>query len=193
MVPKMAGLCARPAGGRGCAGWAANTPWAANVGRASGRAPRAAGHHRRACRRRNGGPGYSAAGWRPGWLRPERLGIAGGTNRCLRPVTTVRAALSSVQSLVRHARQQTRAWAPFWSHSSRPESFSGHHPDRVRAGHGQWRPPVIAGQQCWQACWGQPLASSNLVSSAILSYKNILVAVSKRALRDRTGSVGGLN
>ena len=48
----------------------------------------------------------------------------------------------------------------------RPAPFTGGHPDRVRAGHGRWRTPVNAGQHCWKACWGRPLRSSNLLSSA---------------------------
>ena len=31
-----------------------------------------------------------------------------------------------------------------------------------------------ADQQCWKACWGQPLASSNLASSATLTCANVL-------------------
>jgi hypothetical protein len=50
---------------------------------------------------------------------------------------------------------------------SRPRPFTDVHPDRVCAVRGRWRPPVNAGQHCWKACWGQPLASSNLASSAV--------------------------
>jgi hypothetical protein len=31
---------------------------------------------------------------------------------------------------------------------------------------------VNIGAQCWKACWGQPLKSSNLLSSAMLTCKN---------------------
>jgi hypothetical protein len=48
----------------------------------------------------------------------------------------------------------------------RPGPFTDVHPDRVCAVRGRWRTPVNAGQHCWKACWGQPLASSNLLSSA---------------------------
>jgi hypothetical protein len=51
--------------------------------------------------------------------------------------------------------------------------FTGGHPDRVRAARGRWRMPVNAMQQSWKACWGQPLRSSNLLSSATLTCKNI--------------------
>ena len=44
--------------------------------------------------------------------------------------------------------------------------FTGGHPDRVRAARGRWRTPVNSMQHCWTACWGQPLRSSNLLSSA---------------------------
>ena len=48
----------------------------------------------------------------------------------------------------------------------RPGPFTGAHPDRVCAVHERWRTLVNAGQHYWKACWGQPLASSNLASSA---------------------------
>ena len=54
----------------------------------------------------------------------------------------------------------------------RPGPFTDVHPDRVCAVRGRWRTPVNAGQHCWKACWGQPLASSNLASSATLTCKN---------------------
>jgi hypothetical protein len=38
--------------------------------------------------------------------------------------------------------------------------------------------PVHAGQRCWKACWGQPLRSSNLLSSATLTRENTDSAVS---------------
>jgi hypothetical protein len=38
---------------------------------------------------------------------------------------------------------------------TRPELFTGGHPDRVRAGHGWSRPLADADQQCWKACWGR--------------------------------------
>jgi hypothetical protein len=49
----------------------------------------------------------------------------------------------------------------------RPAPFTGGRRGGVRAGHGLWRTVVSAGQHYWKACWGQPLASSNLASSAI--------------------------
>src|SRR5215471_15409086 len=48
----------------------------------------------------------------------------------------------------------------------RPPPFTGGHADRVCAVCGRWRTLVNAGQHCWKACWGQPLRSSNLLSSA---------------------------
>jgi len=48
----------------------------------------------------------------------------------------------------------------------RPGPFTSVRSDRVCAVRGRWRTPVNAGQHCWKACWGQPLASSNLASSA---------------------------
>ena len=55
----------------------------------------------------------------------------------------------------------------------RPPPFTDVHSDRVRAVGGRRRTPVNAMQQCWKACWGQPLRSSNLLSSATLTCKNI--------------------
>src|SRR5215472_4929401 len=58
------------------------------------------------------------------------------------------------------------AWSQMWSHSP---GFAGVRQDpsvTVSPGRGRWRTPVNAGQHCWKACWGQPLASSNLASSA---------------------------
>ena len=51
---------------------------------------------------------------------------------------------------------------------SRPGPFTSVRSDGVRAVRGRWRTPVNVGQHCWKACWGQPLRSSNLLSSAIL-------------------------
>jgi hypothetical protein len=56
----------------------------------------------------------------------------------------------------------------------RPAPFTDGRHESVRAGHGRWRPPVNAGQHCWKACWGQPLASSNLASSATLTCDDAL-------------------
>ena len=63
-------------------------------------------------------------------------------------------------------------WSQMWSHSP---GFAGVRPDpslTVSPAHGRWRTPVNAGQHCWKACSGQPLASSNLASSAMLTCKN---------------------
>jgi len=48
----------------------------------------------------------------------------------------------------------------------RPGPFTDFHPVRVCAVRERWRTPVNAMQHCWKACWGQPLRSSNLLSSA---------------------------
>ena len=67
----------------------------------------------------------------------------------------------------------------------RPGPFTGGHPDRVRAGRGRWRTPVNADQHCWKACWGQPLASSNLASSARLTCDDALGSCSRAALHPK--------
>ena len=48
----------------------------------------------------------------------------------------------------------------------RPGPFTSVRSDDVCAVRGRWRTPVNKGQHCWKACWGQPLRSSNLLSSA---------------------------
>jgi hypothetical protein len=48
----------------------------------------------------------------------------------------------------------------------RPAPFTSDRLRHVLAGHGRWRPLANAGAHCWKACWGQPLRSSNLLSSA---------------------------
>jgi hypothetical protein len=50
--------------------------------------------------------------------------------------------------------------------------FADVRPDGVYAVRGRWRTPVNAGQHCWKACWGQPLAGSNPASSATLTCGN---------------------
>jgi hypothetical protein len=61
------------------------------------------------------------------------------------------------------------------SQSHSPE-FAGVRRDRSRAhipGHGLSRTVMNAEAHTWKACWGQPLRSSNLLSSATLTCKNI--------------------
>ena len=60
--------------------------------------------------------------------------------------------------------------------------FTNGHPDLVWAVRGRWRTPVNAIQHCWKACWGQPLASSNLASSATLTCDDALGSCSRAAL-----------
>jgi len=50
-----------------------------------------------------------------------------------------------------------------------PRMFTGDRTEYVRPGSGRWRTMANGDQQCWKACWGQPLASSNPASSATLS------------------------
>ena len=62
------------------------------------------------------------------------------------------------------------------SFAPRPGPFTSGRPGHVRAGHGRWRTLVNAGER-WPALLesvlGQPLRSSNLLSSATLTCKNI--------------------
>ena len=59
-----------------------------------------------------------------------------------------------------------------WAHSPASATGHGRRPIGIGKGHGRWWPVVNSGQQCWKACWGQPLKSSNLLSSASLTCKN---------------------
>ena len=90
------------------------------------------------------------------------------TNRCLRPVTATHAALlpSSDSAATPEPRLRPGPGLSFGLIHPRPGPFTGGHPDRVCAVRGLWRTSVNTGQHCWKACWGQPLASSNLASSA---------------------------
>ena len=74
-------------------------------------------------------------------------------NRRIRPQPTTAQAICLISCLIH----------------LRPAPFIGDRPGRIRARHGRWRTPVNACAHCWKACWGQPLASSNLASSARLS------------------------
>jgi hypothetical protein len=128
----------------------------------------AAGHRtprpRRICARRHASPNDPQ-------LRPSRqalFGIVCSTMRCLRLVTTVLAAIGPVQPLSASTRGSIRPGSglSLGLIHPRPGPFTGGHPDRVCAVRGRWRTLVNAGQHCWKACWGQPLRSSNLLSSA---------------------------
>jgi hypothetical protein len=50
------------------------------------------------------------------------------------------------------------------------------------AGHGPFRPGVNTETHIWKACWGKPLASSNLASSATLTGKNPAGCLNGRGL-----------
>ena len=57
-------------------------------------------------------------------------------------------------------------WSQMWSHSPAFIGVWRGPPERQSARHGRSRPAANAGMHTWKACWGQPLASSNLASSA---------------------------
>ncbi len=63
----------------------------------------------------------------------------------------------------------------------RPAPFTDGRVWRIRAGRGRRRPSVNAGQHCWKACWGQPLRSSNLLSSATVTCEDALPAMPSRS------------
>ena len=58
-------------------------------------------------------------------------------------------------------------WSQFWSHSALSGPVRTGPPRKLRRRSGQTRPSPDPGTNIWKACWGQPLTSSNLVSSAI--------------------------
>src|SRR5262249_11778674 len=79
------------------------------------------------------------------------------------------ATALSVPCLGRYLAQSATAQATCLSSCLirlRPAPFASVRSGHVLAGPGRWRTPVNTGQHCWKACWGQPLASSNLASSA---------------------------
>ncbi len=63
-------------------------------------------------------------------------------------------------------------WAQIWSHSPPSAAVHRRPPELISTAHGRSRTLVNAGQHCWKACWGQPLRSSNLLSSATLTCGN---------------------
>jgi hypothetical protein len=64
------------------------------------------------------------------------------------------------------------AWLSLWLIHRRPAPFTGSRSHRVRAAHERSRWVANTGAQCWKACWGQPLKSSNLLSSAQVTCGN---------------------
>jgi hypothetical protein len=54
----------------------------------------------------------------------------------------------------------------------RPEPFMSGRRICIRARHERFWPSVNNARHCWKACWGQPLKSSNLLSSATLICAN---------------------
>ena len=92
------------------------------------------------------------------------------------------AVVKPVHRLGRHGSSRPRLVSVLVSIHPRPASFTGVHPDRVRAVRGRWRTPVNTGQRCWKACWGQPLRSSNLLCSATLTCDDALGSCSRAAL-----------
>ena len=75
----------------------------------------------------------------------------------------------------------------------RPGPFTDFHPVRVCAVRERWRTPVNAGQHRWKACWGQPLRSSNLLSSATLTSKTLYRDRWHPGVPGRVVSFSGLN
>jgi hypothetical protein len=153
----------RDAGGAGCLRWgcaAARGPPACSAGRGSARR----------CRSRPSG-----------CARRIRRTTAAES----RTASTAYGFRTRRRPLLRRAAAQGAAWPPVSVSVSlihpRPAPFTSGRPGRVRAGRGRWRTPVNAGQHCWKACWGQPLRSSNLLSSATLTCDDALGLCSRAA------------
>ena len=106
-----------------------------------------------------------------------------------------RSPRRSRASLLRRAAAYRAAQAPCLSfclvHPS-PGPFTSDRTSHVRAGHGRWRTVVNAGQHCWKACWGQPLRSSNLLSSATLTCNNTGECLLPSGLMVSSGLINGL-
>ena len=95
-----------------------------------------------------------------------------------------RARVKELEDENRRLRMENElVWSQLWSHS--PPSGTVHR--RPRAAYQRRSRTVAAvvniGQHCWKACWGQPLASSNLASSATLTCGDALQPGSLSALR----------
>jgi hypothetical protein len=74
----------------------------------------------------------------------------------------------------------------------RPSLFATDRARRIRAGRGQYRTSVNTHQQCRKACWGQPLKSSKLLSSAIVTSGATLRRPRQRSARATPSLIRGL-
>jgi len=66
-----------------------------------------------------------------------------------------------------HTRAAPLPWLQFWLHSPAYSSVQEPHPPQPHRRSERSRTPLYPQTNIWKACWGQPLTSSNLVSSAI--------------------------
>jgi hypothetical protein len=72
-------------------------------------------------------------------------------------------------------------WSQFWSHSAVFGAVQGHPAYRFRPWSVRICFPTYGLVNSWKACWGQPLTSSNLVSSASASPGTTLMAAAARS------------
>jgi hypothetical protein len=100
--------------------------------------------------------------------RRDRLGLGPGSA----PTRSPRRSLAISRPPPGIPGRPDGSWLSLWLIHPRPEPFTTGRAARICARHGRSWPPVNAGAQCWKACWGQPLASSNLASSATLTCAN---------------------
>jgi hypothetical protein len=111
--------------------------------------------------------------WPGGPSRQRRTYVSAGIalrSTWGRPRSSGRSCRSSAEFPRGRAR---RLWSQMWSHSPEFAAIRRDPSVTVSPGHGRSRTPVNAGQHCWKACKGQPFRSSNLLSSATLTCKNI--------------------
>jgi hypothetical protein len=80
------------------------------------------------------------------------------------------AKVCRASRLCRHSRspksEHRFRWSQFWSHSLTSGKVQLKPTRTAVAGGGTRRPSLDPEAQTWKACWGQPLRSSNLLSSA---------------------------
>jgi hypothetical protein len=69
-----------------------------------------------------------------------------------------------------------RSWSHFWSHSPAFDTVRGAPTATRHRRSGRRQPALNANQQTWKVCWRQRLTSSNLASSAAVTWQNVVGA-----------------
>jgi hypothetical protein len=111
----------------------------------------------------------------------SRAGAAGQTrSQGSAPAATIRARGPGLPSDTNRSPLARRSWSQVWV-SPRPASFTGGHPNRVRAGGGRWRTPANVGQHCWKACKGEPFRFESPIPPPRWPAKTRVLAAAGRA------------